>query len=156
MSFAGPYYEDGLGIQVKKSETGTSDIEDLAGKTVVTQSGSTAATAVKKAVPSAKIQLFDTNTECLQALRQGRADAYVLDQGVLAGNASTHPEVKVLPKTFSKEPYGIGIPQDKKDFRAFVNTWLEKIEADGTWAKVWQATVGTEVPGDVPSPPKVG
>jgi glutamate transport system substrate-binding protein len=156
VNFAGPYYVDGLGIQVRKEETRIASLEDLKGATVTTESGSTAAKALKERVPSTKIQLFDTNTECLQALRQGRADAYVLDQGVLAGNASTNSDVKVLPETFSKEPYGIGLPLDRPDFRKFVNDWLKKIEADGTWAAVWKNTVGTQVPGPVPSPPTVG
>jgi len=156
VNFAGPYYMDGLGIQVKKNNTGISTLNDLAGKTVVTQSGSTAATIVKGKVPSVTIQLFDTNVECLQALQQGRADAYVLDQGVLAGNALRSPDVKVLSGTFSKEPYGIGLPLDQPEFKEFVNNWLVKIEVDGTWAKVWKATIGTQVPGAVPMPPKIG
>ncbi|MFJ2095456.1 glutamate ABC transporter substrate-binding protein [Streptomyces sp. NPDC087901] len=156
VAFAGPYYEDGLAIQVKKSTSGINGLSDLADKTVVTQSASTAATAVQKGAPTAKVQLFETNTECLQALRQGRADAYVLDQGVLAGNASTNSDVKVLADTFSQEPYGIGLPLDKPDFKKFVNDWLKKITADGTWAKVWEATVGTEVPGPAPTPPTIG
>jgi glutamate transport system substrate-binding protein len=156
VNFAGPYYMDGLALEVKKDNTSIKTSKDLAGKTVVTQSGSTAATVVKNQAPTAKIQLFDTNTECLQALQQGRADAYVLDQGILAGNASTNADVKVLGGTFSQEPYGIGLPLDKPDFKKFVNGWLQKTEADGTWAKVWKNTVGTEVPGAVPAPPKIG
>ncbi|MDX6356309.1 MAG: glutamate transport system substrate-binding protein, partial [Streptomyces sp.] len=156
VAFAGPYYEDGLAIEVKSSETGITSLADLKGKTVVTESGSTAAVAIKDAAPSAKVQLFDTNTECLQALQQGRADAYVLDQGILAGNATTNTDVKVLSGTFSQEPYGIGLPLDQPDFKTFVNNWLQKIEADGTWAKVWKATVGTEVPGSAPTPPPIG
>lgn len=156
VAFAGPYYEDGLAIEVRESESGIKTLSDLAGKTVVTQSASTAATAVKRGAPTAKVQLFDTNVECVQALRQDRADAYVLDQGVLAGNASTNPDVKVLAGTFSKEPYGIGLPLDEPDFRQFVDGWLKKITADGTWAKVWKATVGTQVPGPAPAPPAIG
>lgn len=156
VNFAGAYYMDGLALQVKKDNNSVKALKDLAGKTVVTESGSTAATVIKNQAPTAKIQLFDTNTECLQALEQGRADAYVLDQGILAGNAATNPDVKVLPGTFSQEPYGIGLPLDKPDFKKFVNDWLQKIEADGTWAKVWKNTVGTEVPGAVPAPPKIG
>ncbi|MEV6028655.1 glutamate ABC transporter substrate-binding protein [Streptomyces sp. NPDC052036] len=155
VTFAGPYYEDGLAIEVRKSENTIASPDGLAGKTVVTESGSTAAAAVKKAAPGAKVQLFDTNTECLQALQQGRADAYVLDQGILAGNAATNPDVRVSGSTFSQEPYGIGLPLGESDFKHFVNSWLKKIEGDGTWAKVWSATVGTEVPGAAPAPPRI-
>ncbi|MEV6537122.1 glutamate ABC transporter substrate-binding protein [Streptomyces sp. NPDC051639] len=155
VNFAGPYYMDGLSIEVKSNNDAVRSLKDLAEKTVVTQSGSTAAVVIKEQAPKAKIQLFDTNTECLQALKQGRADAYVLDQGILAGDASTNSDVKVLPGTFSQEPYGIGLPLDKPDFKKFVNGWLRKIEADGTWAKVWENTLGTQVPGAVPAPPKI-
>ncbi|MFF8880677.1 glutamate ABC transporter substrate-binding protein [Streptomyces flaveolus] len=156
VGFAGPYYVDGVGVQVRKSEKDITSLDDLEGATVITESGSTAAQVLKERVPSAKIQLFDTNSECLQALRQGRADAYVLDQGVLAGNARTHPDVKVLQDTYGEQPYGIGIPLDRPDFKEFVDDWLRKIVEDGTWATVWRNTVGTQVPGPVPSPPAIG
>lgn len=156
VSFAGPYFQDGLAVMVRKDSTGINSVSDLAGKTVVTESGSTVPTALKTAAPDAKVQLFDTNTECLQALEQGRADAFVLDQGILAGDASQSTTVKVLPGTFTQEPYGIGVPKDQPDFLAFVNTWLKQIEADGVWAKVWKATIGTAVPGDAPTPPQIG
>lgn len=156
VGFAGPYYVDGLGIQLREDEKDITSLDDLKDRTVTTQSGSTAAAVLKERVPSARIQLFDTNTECLQALRQGRADAYVLDQGVLAGNAVTNPDVKVLPETYDEQPYGIGVPLDRPDFKKFVDDWLKKIEADGTWAAVWKNTVGTQVPGPVPAPPAIG
>ncbi|MFB7493237.1 glutamate ABC transporter substrate-binding protein [Streptomyces sp. NPDC056161] len=156
VGFAGPYYSDGLALEVKKDNDSIRSLKDLDGKVVVTESGSTASTVIKKEAPKAKIQLFDTNTECLQALQQGRADAYILDQGILAGNASTNSDVKVLAGTYSSEPYGIGLPIDKPDFKKFVNDWLKKIEADGTWAKLWKNTLGTQVPGPVPTPPKIG
>ncbi|MFE5302405.1 glutamate ABC transporter substrate-binding protein [Streptomyces sp. NPDC056632] len=155
VAFAGPYYTDGLAIQVRKDQEGIASLADLAGKTVITQSGSTAANEIRKAAPTAQVQLFENNTECLQALRHKRADAYVLDQGILAGNALRNPDVKVLPGTYSQQPYGIGLPLDQPDFKQFVNTWLKQVIADGTWAKVWQATVGTQVPGQVPAPPTV-
>ncbi|MBT0772303.1 glutamate ABC transporter substrate-binding protein [Kineosporia sp. J2-2] len=156
ISFAGPYYQDGIGIEVKKGTTGINSLEDLNGKTVVTQSASTAPNAIKAAAPDAKIQLFETNTEALQALRQGRADAYVIDQSILAGNAVTNDDVEVLGDKFSQDDYGIGLAKDDTEFQEFVNDWLQQRIDDGTWAKVWKATVGTEVPGDAPTPPTIG
>ncbi|GAB3240147.1 glutamate ABC transporter substrate-binding protein [Kineosporia babensis] len=156
ISFAGPYYQDGLGIQVKAGTEGIATLADLNDKTVVTQSASTAPNEITKAAPDAEIQLFETNTEALQALRQGRADAYVIDQSILAGNAVTNDDVEVIGEKFTTDPYGIGLAKDDPEFQEFVNTWLEAKIADGTWAKVWQATVGTAVPGDVPAPPTIG
>jgi glutamate transport system substrate-binding protein len=36
-----------------------------------------------------------------------------------------------------------------------VNTWLKEIEANGSWAKLWKATLGTVIPGNAPAPPAV-
>jgi glutamate transport system substrate-binding protein len=156
VSFAGPYFLDGLGIAVRQQTTGITSAASLAGKTIVTESGSTIPAAIKAVAPTAKVILFDTDAECLQALEQGRADAYVLDQGILAGDATTNPGIKVLPTTFDPEPYGIGVPKNEPQFQAFVDTWLKQVEADGTWAKLWKATIGTAVSGNPPTPPAVG
>jgi len=57
---------------------------------------------------------------------------------------------------FTQEPYGIGLPHDDAMAKAFVNDWLKKIYADGSWAKLWKATIGTVVAGDAPMTPTIG
>ena len=39
------------------------------------------------------------------------------------------------------DPYGIGLPKDS-DGVAFVKGFLKTIEEDGTWAKLWQISLG--------------
>jgi len=90
------------------------------------------------------------------AVQQGRADAYVLDQGILISDASTNPAVKVVGQPFTKEPYGIGLPLNDAQAKTFVNDWLKKIYADGSWVKLWKATIGSVVSGDAPAPPSIG
>jgi glutamate transport system substrate-binding protein len=156
VAFAGPYYSSGDAILVKKDNTSIKSVSDLNGKTVATESASTAANDLKKYAPKAKVQLFQENNDCLQAVQQGRVDAYVLDQGILIGNASTNSDVKVVGQPFTVEPYGIGLPKDDPAMKKFVNDWLTMIEQDGTWAKLWKATIGTVVSGEAPAPPKIG
>ncbi len=79
----------------------------------------------------------------------------MIDQSILAGNAVTNDDVEVIGEKFSEDPYGIGLAKDDADFRAFVNDWLQQKIDDGTWAKVWEATIGTEVPGGAPTPPAI-
>jgi glutamate transport system substrate-binding protein len=89
-------------------------------------------------------------------VQQGRADAYVLDQGILVSDASTNPAVKVVGQPFTQEPYGIGVPLSDPSAKQFVNDWLQKIYADGSWGKLWQATIGTVVKDAPPTPPAIG
>ena len=51
------------------------------------------------------------------------------------------------------DPYGIGLPKGS-DGVAFVNAFLKKIEADGTWAKLWTVAIGQRTGNtNVPTPP---
>lgn len=156
VAFAGPYYESGDAIMVKADNTTINGVADLNGKTVATQANSTAVLALQKAAPGAQALLFQEDAQCVAAVQQGRADAYVLDQGILISDASTNPAVKVVGEPFTQEPYGIGLPLADPTAKRFVNDWLTKIYADGSWAKLWKATIGTVVTGDAPAPPAVG
>jgi glutamate transport system substrate-binding protein len=113
-------------------------------------------TALEKFAPKAKQQLFQQDADCVAAVTQGRADAYVLDEAILLSDAVTNPDLKVVGKPFTTDPYGIGVTRSDPSAKQFVNAFLTKIEADGTWAKLWKATVGTVVEGDAPTPPKLG
>ena len=156
VNFAGPYYESGDAILVKSSDSSIKQVSDLNGKTVATEGNSTAALDLKKFAPKAKTLLFQEDGECVAAVKQGRADAYVLDQGILLGDAVNDPQVKVVGQPFTKEPYGIGLPKNDPSAKTFVDNWLKMIFADGEWAKLWKATIGTKVAGSAPTTPAVG
>lgn len=156
VDFAGPYYESGDAIMVKKDNSSINQVSDLNGKNVVTESNSTAALSIKTFAPQAKVSLLQEDAQCVAAVQQGRADAYVLDQGILISDASTNKAVKVVGNPFTKEPYGIGLPHGDDQAKKFVDDWLQKIYDDGEWAKLWKATIGTVVSGAAPTPPTIG
>jgi glutamate transport system substrate-binding protein len=157
VSFAGPYFEDGDAILVRKDQSGINKPADLNGKKICTENGSTAAQDIKKFAPKVTVLLLDKNDQCLQALEQKRVVAYVLDQSIVGGDALQNPDkVKVVGKTFTKEPYGIGVPKDQPQFKKFVNAWLKKIFSDGSWKQLWEATIGKAIGGHPPKPPKIG
>jgi glutamate transport system substrate-binding protein len=156
VAFAGPYLLSGDSIMVKKGDTAIKTVSDLNGKKVATESNSTAALALKKLAPQAQVTLFKDDAQCVAAVQQGRTDAYVLDQGILIGDAVNNPSVQVVGGApFTTDPYGIGVNKDT-DGKAFVNGFLTKIYASGDWAKLWKATIGAYVTGDAPAPPALG
>ena len=86
-----------------------------------------------------------------------RAEDVATFKLMLQDHAFVPTEVKVpAGKPFTQEPYGIGLPKDQADAKKFVNDFLQKIYADGSWAKLWKATIGTIVQGDAPKPPTIG
>ena len=156
VAFAGPYYQSGTSVAVRADDTAITGVDDLNGKNVVTQANSTAVLALQQFAPQANAILLQDDAQCLAALQQGRADAYVIDESILVSAASRNPAIKVVGQPFTQEPYGIGLPLDDPSAKQFVNDWLQKIYADGSWAKLWQATVGSVVKSDPPTPPTIG
>ncbi|MFJ2008311.1 glutamate ABC transporter substrate-binding protein [Streptomyces chartreusis] len=156
VDFAGPYYSSGNAILTKKGDAAVTSVKDLNGKDVCVQSGSTAAVNVKDHAPKAKVLLFESNSQCVQAVQQGRADAYVNDQALLVGVQYRDSSVQVVGEPFTTDPYGVGVPKQHPEMKKFVDAWLKKIEASGLWARLWRATLGRAVTGDAPKPPVIG
>ncbi|MDK7905935.1 glutamate ABC transporter substrate-binding protein [Winkia sp. UMB0889B] len=157
VNFAGPYYSSGVSVLVKNSNNDIKSIDDLKGKKIAIQSGSTALKLVESKIPDAKQTLFDNNEACVTAVKQGQVDAYVQDEAMLlSAVAKSDGNIKVVGKPLTKDPYGIGLPKNKQDAVEFVNGFLKKIEQDGTWQKLWDATVGPFNTADAPKPPTIG
>ncbi len=157
ISFAGPYYTSQAGVLVKAGNTAIKSYTDLAGKKVGTQAGSTGVAIIKQYAPAATILEFQTHQENLDALKQGRIDAYVIDYTLLLNTLSLGTgDVQLAGAPFGAEdPYGIGLPKGS-DGVAFINAFLKKIEADGTWAKLWMVAIGDRTGNkNVPAPPVI-
>ncbi len=150
VAFAGPYYVAGQDILVKAGDTsitGPDSFKDGT-KKVCSVTGSTpAANIVQYLKDKLQLVLFDVYSKCVDALKGGQVDAVTTDNVILLGYASKEPSVlKVVGKPFTQEPYGIGVKKDDTGFREFVNATLEKIYADGRYAKAWKDTVGDVAP----------
>ena len=147
IAFAGPYYEAGQNILVKAAEaTITGPDSFKAGdKKVCSVTGSTPAEKIKESVKDVATQvvLFDTYDKCVAALDGGQVDAVTTDNVILLGYiAKNEGKYKLAGDNFTKEPYGIGVKLEDKDFRTFINDTLEKAYADGSWKKAWDDTAG--------------
>lgn len=158
ISFAGPYYSTQQSILVLADNDDINGVEDLAGKNVATQSGSTGPSIMEEVCPDAKLQEFKTDEEARSALAQKRVDAYVIDRNMLFSDMMKQPgKYKMAGEPFGPEDlYGIGLPLDS-DGVAFVNEFLAKVEEDGTWEELWKLCIGDRAEIDeVPEPPAIG
>ena len=155
ISFAGPYYTSQAGVLVKANNKAIQSYSDLAGKKVATQAGSTGPAILAQYAPKAVVQEFQTHQEALDGLRQGRVDAYVTDYTLLLNALSLGvSNARLAGAPFgAQDPYGVGLPKGS-DGVAFVNAFLKKLEANGTWAKLWTVSIGQRTGSTaVPTPP---
>lgn len=158
VAFAGPYFISGTAVQVKRSNNDITSYQDLNvdGKKVTTETNSTAIPAIQKFINKAEITLFTENDACVAALRQGRVDAYILDQSILLSNAVNYNDIKVVGEPFTTDPYGVGVTKSDASAKSFVNDFLTEIFKDGSWKKLYDGTVGPFIAGDTPTPPTLG
>jgi glutamate transport system substrate-binding protein len=144
VNFAGPYFVAGQDLLVPVASTITGP-EQLAGKNVCSVTGSTPAKRMQTDYPQAKLQLFDAYSKCVEALARNSVDAVTTDDIILAGYASQAQyagKFKVVGKTFSTEPYGIGVKKDDKAACDKINEILKAAAADGSYKTAWDSTLG--------------
>ncbi|MDN4614002.1 glutamate ABC transporter substrate-binding protein [Leifsonia sp. F6_8S_P_1B] len=156
IDFAGPYFESGLAVAVKSDNKDIKSEKDLDGKKVIVGANTPAVTEVPKIAPKATVTAFGTDPAAVQALIQGRGDAYVQDYTLLASDAASEKQIKVVGQPFTKEPYGIGLQHGDSDFKKFINEWLKKIQDGGQWGQAWKTTLGTVTDSDIPTAPEIG
>ncbi|MEV7278987.1 glutamate ABC transporter substrate-binding protein [Streptomyces sp. NPDC093111] len=143
VGFAGPYYKAGADLLVRKDETTITGPESVKGKKVCSITGSTPLQEIKKPQYGAETVELGKYSDCVQQLLTKQVDAVTTDDSILKGYAAANKgKLKVIGKPFTEEPYGIGMPKDDKVLRDKVNDVLEKFEKDGTYKKIYEATLG--------------
>jgi glutamate transport system substrate-binding protein len=155
VDFAGPYFVAEQDIMVKTDNADIESVEDLDGKKVCTVKGSTSEKNVRAKAPGAEVTLFDTYSQCAEAMTDGRVEAVTTDNTILAGLVQqSQGAFKLIKAPFSEEPYGIGLQKDNQAFRDFINDRLEEIFESGEWEEAFAETLGS-IGLDTPEPPSV-
>ncbi|MFD9893694.1 transporter substrate-binding domain-containing protein [Amycolatopsis sp. NPDC059027] len=157
VGFAGPYYQAGQDLLVRKDDSSITGPETLKGKKVCSVTGSTPIQRVrdqKLTEPGGSIVEFQKYSQCVEKLLSKEVDAVTTDDAILKGFASQDSEkLKVVGKPFSEEPYGIGLNKDDKALRDKIDDILQKAIDDGTWKKIYDATLGKS--GSTATPPAI-
>nr|WP_177182071.1 transporter substrate-binding domain-containing protein [Pseudomonas sp. NFR16] len=101
------------------------NLDDLASKTVIVTTGTTADIWLTRHHPDWKLLKFEKNSESLQALANGRGDAYAQDNLVLFSWAKQNPGYRLLPQKLGEEaPIGPAVKKGNTELRDWVNTEL--------------------------------
>lgn len=156
VAFAGPYLVTGQSLLVRADENAITGPESLNNRQkVCSVSGSTPAQRIKEKFPDVQLQLYDTYTLCIDALKNRGVDAVTTDEVILAGYAAQTPgDFKIVGNTFSEERYGIGLKKDDTELRGKINDAIEKMISSGAWKEAFDKNLG---PAGIqaPTPPTV-
>lgn len=112
IDFSVPYDSAGMAILVKSSSK-ICNITDLSDQNVGIIWGTTAEKTMLNLVPTAHLIGYRSYHEAYKALKNGEVNAITSDDTILSRFVIEDNEVKMLPKRYTKEPYGIGIKEGK-------------------------------------------
>lgn len=143
VSFANTLYVEEVRIAVK-ANSGINSISQLAGKKVATTTGTTSVQLLRKHEKATGVNFDEVfgkdHADSFLLLESGRADAFVMDGSILAGNIanSRNPkDFKIVGEVLSVEPIAIMVRKDDPQFKADVNAAIAKIVANGSMPKLW-------------------
>ena len=120
-------------------------IQDITGKRVGAQQGSTQERALRERGVQAQLVIFPDQAVAFTALVQGRVDTFANDGIQLWGlkyKAPNPNEWKVVGDFYTYEPYGMAMRKNDSDFRAVVNNALMEAIEDGEYFKLYDKWFG--------------
>lgn len=137
MDFTDPYFEATQAMMTKKG-SGITSLDQLAGKTVAVQDSTTGADYVKENAPDdTKIISFEDSALMESAVRTGKADAGVNDNGLLAYYVSQNADdVEVTTEFQTGEKYGFSVKKGGNDaLLEAINKGIASPEYDTVYKK---------------------
>ncbi len=142
VDFSIPYYRADMGIMFNPSKNAITKPEDLEGKKVGVQTGTTGEISAKK-ITGADVHSYPDIQLATLDLENGKIDAVVNDYPVCTAYASTHKNLKVIDTTKVAgedltQFYGIAVRKGDAAFKKAIDTALRELVADGTYTALYK------------------
>lgn len=156
VDFSLTYFVTGAQFLVRKGSP-IKGIQNIAGKRIAAQQGSTNARIIREKVPNAQLREFPDQPAAFQALVQRQVDAYTNDGIQLAGLKAKAPkpdEWVIVGDFYSYEPYGMAMRKNDSDFRAVVNAGLMDAIESGKYVELYEKWFGAKGPVPYPLSPE--
>jgi polar amino acid transport system substrate-binding protein len=146
VDFTDPYYKTAQTLLVP-TDSDIASIQDLAGKIVGAQDGTTGETYANDETDAAEVRGFPEGPDAITAMTTGQVDAVVIDQGVAADAVKNQEGLEIAEEIPTNEFYGFAVAPDSDALRTAMNDALAKIKQDGTLDQIYQKYFGTNAPG---------
>ena len=146
MLFTEGYLNTDFQFLIKKGSPKVTRLEDLKGKTVSVNKGSVYDSWARELEGKIgwKVESFGTQTDAVQAVLAGRADANVAGNTVIAWAAKNNPQVELSYLYSTGLVWAAPLRKDSTEMRKTIENAIECIKLDGTMAKLHEKWFGLE------------
>ncbi|MDX6635859.1 MAG: polar amino acid transport system substrate-binding protein [Solirubrobacterales bacterium] len=145
VDFSNPYYLSEQAVLVKEGSE-IKSLEDLEGKTVAAQQGTTGLELAKEELSGSEIRPFPEGPDAVNALKSGTVEGVIIDAPVAQNAVEKSGGVEIAEKVPTEEEYGIAVAQGESELLEEINTGLEEVLDDGTYKKIYEKWFKLEPP----------
>ncbi|HJC07651.1 MAG TPA: ABC transporter substrate-binding protein [Candidatus Gemmiger stercorigallinarum] len=143
MDFSNTYANGVQSVIVPEGSDITSP-DDLAGKLVGVQRGTTGYTFCIDEFGEDAVAPFDNGNTAVQNLVSGKVDAVVIDNAPAQEYVAANPGLTILDTAFADEDYAIGVAKGNTQLLDAINSILAEMEADGTTQAIIDKYISAE------------
>ena len=125
-------YATGVQVIIVKEDSEIASVEDLEGKMIGTQRGTTGNIYCTDDYGEDHITTYDNGLTAVQALMNGQVDCVVIDQEPAKAFVAANQGLKILDTEYVSEDYAIGMAKGNTALQSAVNKALAELQEDGT------------------------
>ncbi len=125
-------YATGIQSIIVKEDSDIASVDDLAGKKIGTQRGTTGYLYCSDDFGDENVVAYDNGLTAVQMLNNGQVDCVVIDNAPAKEFIAANPGLKLLDTAYVEESYAIGVGKGNTELKDAINTALEELKADGT------------------------
>jgi len=152
VAFAVTTYVEEVRIAAK-ANSGITSINQLNGRKVATTTGTTSVQHLRTHERATGVNFEEVfgkdHSDSFLLLESGRADAFVMDGSILAGNianAKNPADFRIVGEVLSVEPIAIMMRRDDPAFKKAVDDSIIRMMRDGSLAKLWNKWFESPIP----------
>jgi polar amino acid transport system substrate-binding protein len=139
VDFTNPYYlPSAQSIVVAKGTTGLESAEDLAGKIVGVQQGTTGEEYVEEEIETKELRTYPQGPDTFPALKAGTIDAVVIDRPVAEKAVEQDEGIEISGGIETEEEYGFVVQQGNEELLDELNEGLKEVLESGEYTTIYK------------------
>ena len=119
-------------------------IDDLPGKTIGTQLGTTGYIYASDEIENATVEPYNKGADAIQALKQGKVDAVIIDSEPAKVFVDKNDTLMILDDPFVQEEYAIAYKKGNDELGEKLDAALTQLKEDGTLDEIVSHWIGDE------------
>lgn len=143
VDFSDPYFLADQSVMIKKGSD-IKTVDDVAGKIVGAQLGTTGAAYAKEKTEASEVRTYDLIDDAFKALQTEQVEAVINDCPISKYAERSKPDLEVVSVIPTNEHYGFAFEKGNDALVEAVNGALAEVKQDGTYDEIFDKYVGSD------------